>query len=606
MEQVNAKSQSIADLIKNIDSGSLRLPEFQRDFVWEIDRTYSLFDSLVRDIFIGSIIHGMPSFEISVRSFDNRPRNQRRSSRRLSLPVEILTIQQIRQEKERNKTIELLLDGQQRTTAIYRAMEGFDKVWFIAKKDKELVSLTESFRESSLENLLYSIQGEEDDERISICLSDVWRWAKIAGVRDNIVTEAFNKTKYFSKISNENKDFIDERLSKYFVLKDKLISLINSEKLISYYLLDMSLEKFVTFFERSNSLGVQLNFIDILAAKLYAGGFNLKKKIDEFRTNNKDYALDPQIIVRVLAYVKSNGKEVNKNYILKELTAKDFNENWDKYCMYYKSVIDYLYQNGMIISEKWLAYDYLLIPMIILAINKSGDLSQIREETVEFIKFWYWSCIFSMRYSGSSNERVIEDSKILLDFENQIYATLHSYIPKISKYQITEYNDLINYDKKANPIYKGLFNLMNFKKDRFLNLNNTNKLSLNEDIDDHHIFPRDYVMKSASFSEDDKDLIDCVANRMLVPKINNIRINNKAPSEYLRELLAINSNLTKSLESHLVDSTIINGDYDQKYSSFIEQRMKSIFMLIKLNVLDKLEIYEKRYVPQACKTESIE
>ncbi len=70
----------------------------------------------------------------------------------------------------------------------------------------------------------------------------------------------------------------------------------------------MSLEKFVTFFERSNTRGVQLNFIDILAAKLYTGNFNLKKKIEEFQKTYPNYSLIPEILVRTIAYIKSSPK----------------------------------------------------------------------------------------------------------------------------------------------------------------------------------------------------------------------------------------------------------------------------------------------------------
>ncbi|MFN4152361.1 MAG: DUF262 domain-containing protein, partial [Candidatus Sericytochromatia bacterium] len=66
MEQT--QNQSIENLIKDIEREKLTLPEFQRDFVWEVSKTYDLFDSLIKDIFIGSIIYGIPSFEIAVKN----------------------------------------------------------------------------------------------------------------------------------------------------------------------------------------------------------------------------------------------------------------------------------------------------------------------------------------------------------------------------------------------------------------------------------------------------------------------------------------------------------------------------------------------------------
>ena len=67
-------TESIVQIIEKIDNKLLVLPDFQRDFVWDESKTYELFDSLVRDIFIGSIIYGVPSFEIAVREIDSRPR----------------------------------------------------------------------------------------------------------------------------------------------------------------------------------------------------------------------------------------------------------------------------------------------------------------------------------------------------------------------------------------------------------------------------------------------------------------------------------------------------------------------------------------------------
>jgi hypothetical protein len=79
------KTESLAQLVADIDRKSVVLPEFQRDFVWEIERTHDLFDSFVRDIFVGSLIYGVPSFEITARELDKRPRNGKGSRTKLTL-----------------------------------------------------------------------------------------------------------------------------------------------------------------------------------------------------------------------------------------------------------------------------------------------------------------------------------------------------------------------------------------------------------------------------------------------------------------------------------------------------------------------------------------
>ena len=87
------KTESILMLVEDIVKDRVSLPEFQRDFVWEIGKTFDLFDSFVRDIFIGSLIYGVPSFEITVRELDMRPRAGKGS--RAKLRVSCFTKEQI-------------------------------------------------------------------------------------------------------------------------------------------------------------------------------------------------------------------------------------------------------------------------------------------------------------------------------------------------------------------------------------------------------------------------------------------------------------------------------------------------------------------------------
>jgi uncharacterized protein with ParB-like and HNH nuclease domain len=65
-------------------------------------------------------------------------------------------------------------------------------------------------------------------------------------------------------ITAENVEASQEFLTYLTQLKN-LENLCRQEKLVAYYLLDTDEEKFALFFERSNSKGIQLNFIDILA-----------------------------------------------------------------------------------------------------------------------------------------------------------------------------------------------------------------------------------------------------------------------------------------------------------------------------------------------------
>jgi hypothetical protein len=575
------RTQSIQQLVQDIEGGRVVLPEFQRDFVWEITKTYDLFDSIVKDIFVGAIIYGIPSFEIAVREVDRRPKAQRGRRRQ---PLQITTISKMeieaRQKLERTN-FRLLLDGQQRSTALYRAVMGIDPVWFIARNEGEL---EEAFEKSGIETLLYEFSGTQDTDRLSIRLSDVWRMDK-EDLDEDEIREIFRQTSYYGRFSKDAEFDEKAEFKKYRYLKKKIIELFKQEKLLSFYLLDMSLEKFVVFFERSNTRGVQLNFIDILAAKLYTGNFNLKQKIQEFEKANPNYELVPETIVRTIAYLKSSGKEVDRNYILTKLKAEDFIELWDDLCRYYKKSLDFLYENSLIISQDWMPYENMLIPIMVFLRSLGGDFHLMTQPQKDFLVFWYLNAVFSLRYSGSTNERIIEDATVFANLADGKKITSPTFFNRLTKNQIVEKDDIFAFEKKGNAVYKGILNLINYASQGLADWNNDSKLSLNSELEDHHIFPKAYLEKNLT-SEIEKDFIDCVGNRTLVPKKLNIKIGAQKPSEYLSQIKSKNPNFERTLQNHLLPKELISGELDNEYKFFLEMRVEDIFQIIKRNLVE--------------------
>ncbi len=114
---------------------------------------------------------------------------------------------------------------------------------------------------------------------------------------------------------------------------------------MAYYLLDTDEEKFALFFERSNSKGIQLNFIDILAAKLYVG-FNLRSKIEDFEGGDSNSGVESRSARAGYHFEVSQGKDIGRSYILSNLSHPHFTEHWESFASAYKSVHDYLRPQG--------------------------------------------------------------------------------------------------------------------------------------------------------------------------------------------------------------------------------------------------------------------
>jgi len=584
-----AQTDSIVSLIQGIKQEIILLPEFQRDFVWEIGKTYDLFDSLIRNIFVGSIIYGVPSFEITVREIDTRPRKGKGS--RANLQLISYTKQEIEQ-KSKTGSLRLLLDGQQRITSLYRALKGHDNIWFISKHLDEIGD--KSFKQFNLEDILSEFAGEEFNDRLCVKVAHAFEIMESDYFEEEIRENFFDTLKYTQTLDKSGKK---TAFRNYLNIVKKLQDLFKSEKLLSYYLLDTTLEKFALFFERSNSRGIQLNFIDILAAKLYHG-FNLKQAVENFEEENRKYRpLKKEIIVRSIAFIVSNGKDIDRSGILKNLTSEHFAEFWIPLCQLYKKSLDFLYDNNMVLShQSWMPYENMLIPLMMFLREIDNDFSQMNEKQNKFIRYWYWASIFAQRYSGASNEVIIQDSLMLSKIGKNEKITDRNYFYKL-KSQISSAEDLHSFSKKASAIYKGVLNLINYSAGGLTDWKNTRKLSFNESLDDHHIFPKRYILSNYSKDDESLSLVDSIVNKTLIPKLTNVKIGSKAPSEYLSELKQANPKLENSLEKHLIPSPsdFIKGLYDTDYIDFLKERGESIFQLIETNVTNLSESMRKAF-----------
>ena len=187
------KTESLATLAADVEKNYVRLPEFQRDFVWEIQKTYDLFDSFVKNIFVGSLIYGIPSFDITVREIDTRPRTGKGSRKKLS--VQSFTKDEIDRLVQVH-SFRLLLDGQQRVTSIYRALLGIDKVFMVITPDDDLPGDIRSIEPAkrTLDQVLDEFRGDVPPGRIGIWLHDVYRILRGEMPREYDRVEPFMKS----------------------------------------------------------------------------------------------------------------------------------------------------------------------------------------------------------------------------------------------------------------------------------------------------------------------------------------------------------------------------------------------------------------------------
>lgn len=99
----------ISSLITQIDNQAIVLPAIQRDFVWDEERITKMFDSIMRGYPLGIVLLWETYLDIKYREFDEDYQTESKF---------------VFKDNSTNKTIKLVLDGQQRLQSIFIALNG--------------------------------------------------------------------------------------------------------------------------------------------------------------------------------------------------------------------------------------------------------------------------------------------------------------------------------------------------------------------------------------------------------------------------------------------------------------------------------------------------
>jgi len=104
--KIEVKVKNLNTVLSEMERGILRVPRFQRDYVWERTRIAKLFDSIYREMPIGSFF-----LWIAPQNY----RNIYKDIPELRLP-----------EPDNYDTVKMILDGQQRLTSLYVVSKGLE------------------------------------------------------------------------------------------------------------------------------------------------------------------------------------------------------------------------------------------------------------------------------------------------------------------------------------------------------------------------------------------------------------------------------------------------------------------------------------------------
>jgi len=108
----------------------------------------------------------------------------------------------------------------------------------------------------------------------------------------------------------------------------------------------------------------------------------------------------------------------------------------------------------------------------------------------------------------------------------------------------------------------------------------TGKLIEQEGIDDHHIFPADFLEKKKGITSSRPR--DCILNRTLIDRTTNQMITNRAPSDYLKEIRNTKGfPFDNVLTSHVLPTGNGSPFWTDDYESFLSWRQERLWQEIR-------------------------
>ena len=566
---MQTNDRQIIDLMKAIHDGKAQLPDFQRGWVWDDNRIKALIASVTNNFPVGAAMfleYGNQNIRFKYRVIEGSP--------------SVGTIPE-----------ELVLDGQQRLTSIYSSLYSDKPVHTRTDKGKDI----QRFYYIDIEKAL-----DPSVDRVD---------AIISVPETKIVTSNFGRTVELD-LSTQTKEF-DNKMFPLNVILDNLKAQYWQNAYYAHYQYDPNIiQEFIKFnsmlimptmqykipvirleketpkeavcqvFENVNTGGVSLTVFELVTAIFAMDDFALRKDWEE--RQEKYFSGDILSVITatdflaactLLTTYKKGGTVRCKKKDVLNLTLDDYKKYADSLSEGFVEA-EKILQEERIFTSRDLPYSTQLIPLAVLCtLLQEGNKIKITN-IKDKIKQWYWCGVFGELYGSANETRYVNDVVGVMEWIED-----NMKLPKTVQESYFNPVRLLGLQTRLSAAYKGIMALIlkNHSKDFISGREMDFTAYKSENIDIHHVFPRDYCEKMNY----PKAKWNSVVNKTPISYRTNREIGGVAPSRYLSKIEAkgqvTTSVLNGYLESHWLDVDCCRND---NFDKFIIERAKNLLSAI--------------------------
>ena len=512
---------TIEDIIHDAKSGQIKIPQFQRKFVWSVKDSAKLMDSILKEYPVGTLIYWKTKESLrTVRNIGN-----------FSFPP-----------VPSDDYAYYILDGQQRITSIIASLTG------------------QKINEADYSSIFVNLKATDEEEIVTDDVSSLQEgeYISLAELFDFKLLEIINK---FSA------DTI-QLISEY---KDR----IKGYQFSKVELSDTPLSIATEVFTRINTSGKSLSMFEIMCAKMYSEepSFDLYDNREEQKSAWQSAGYESIPDTTVLQAMGACLCKSSKGIDILNLNKTEFISAWPKVNKAFEMTIDYFKNSFGIPVSKLVPYDALYVPFVYYFYKKKRRPTG---KVKDYLKDYFWRSTFSQRFTEGAV------SKINQDIQNVIDPILKGKEPK-NEHGLVITRDTIVRDgafSTGSAYVKGVLCILCSKKpvsfiDGHTVTIDNSWLSQGNSKNYHHFFPKDYMKKKQPLIPE--SLVNHVVNITIVDGwLNKTVIKAKAPSEYMTDFMSQNSNIAEHMKTHLINDLDAYGVLNDDFNAFFNERIKAI------------------------------
>lgn len=353
-------TKDLRNLCDDIRKGEVKIPQFQRKFVWKEVQALDLLDSIANNYPIGSLLLWKTKQKMRVE----------RNIGNFKLP-----------ETEDQYPTDYVLDGQQRLTVIYSC--------FGAKENEPGFAAGYDLVEEEFVTL-------PKDSQIHIFpLRRLYDFTALMNFRTALQTHAQGT------LLNARVDALAATLTRYSV---PVVTLK-----------ELTVDEVCPIFERINSSGTKLSTFDLMVAATWEKDFDLNEQAEKIKNAlvTKGFEdIEGGTILKCLSAIHSKGVKKTQVFALDKLDKVGMTKLVETTKKAVLKAVDLLSTDFQVYSWDFLPYEALAV-ILTYIYAKQPNLSH---DQIVRTRQWFWRAAFNERYRGASDSAISNDLELIHDF----------------------------------------------------------------------------------------------------------------------------------------------------------------------------------------------